>query len=346
MSTIKVNSIDPRNTGETVSVNGIAMPNAGTLANRNKIINGGMRISQRGSGAATLTETYPVDRFEQAFSTDGAVSFQTETTDVPAGFDYSIKGTVTTADGTVGSTQGWTIGQKIEGNNVTDLQLGTANAKSVTVSFWVKSSIAGVYCVTLRNGADNRAFVSEYTIISANTWEYKTITVAGDTSGTWDTTNGTGLEVIFCLSGGSSKQRTAGSWGTFADCSPNQTQLLQTLNANWLVTGVQLEAGTNATPFEHRCYDEELARCQRYYEVVRGGGFMYWVSGNYCGTNNFAVEKRATPATVSIQTVIHEFPTSSTWAAAGLTKQGFGVSRSGATDYLAVDATWEASSEL
>lgn len=266
MSTIKVNSIDPRNTGETVSVNGIAMPNAGTLANRNKIINGGMRISQRGSGAATLTETYPVDRFEQAFSTDGAVSFQKETTDVPAGFNFSIKGTVTTADGTVGSTQGWTIDQKIEGYNAADLLFGTANAKSVTVSFWVKSSVAGVYCVTLRNGADDRAFVSEYTISSADTWEYKTITVAGDTSGTWDKGNSTGLDVIFCLSGGSSKQRAAGSWGTFADCTSNQTQILETLNANWLLTGVQVEAGTNATAFEFTDFATELIKCERYFQ--------------------------------------------------------------------------------
>ena len=344
MSTIKVNSVDPRNTGETVSVNGIAMPNAGPLANRNKIINGDMSIAQR--GAPTGTDTYPADRFRQASNTQGAYTFARETTDVPTGFNYSLKATVTTADGTIGPSNGWVLLQKIEGYNVSELMYGTPNAKPITITFWVKSSVAGVYCATLRNGADNRCFVSEYTISSADTWEYKTITVAGDTSGTWETTNGSGLGLVFCLTGGSSKQRAAGSWGTFADCSSNQTQLLQTLNANWLVTGVQLEAGTNATPFEHRSYGEELARCQRYYEVIRGGGFMYWGSGNYCGSNNFAVEKRATPATVSIQTIIYEFPTSSTWSAAGLTKQGFGVNRSGATTYVAVDATWEATAEL
>tara|TARA_R110002096_G_scaffold18505_2_gene62976 strand:- start:1049 stop:2143 length:1095 start_codon:yes stop_codon:yes gene_type:complete len=304
MSTIKVNNIDPRNTGETVSVNSIAMPNAGTLGNRNKIINGGMRISVRGSGAATLTETYPVDRFEQAFSTDGAVSFQKEATDVPTGFDYSIKGTVTTADGTVGASQGWTIGQKIEGNNVTDLQFGTANAKSVTVSFWVKSSVAGVYCVTLRNGADDRAFVSEYTISSANTWEYKTITVAGDTAGTWSKLNGTGLDVIFCLAGGSSKQGTAGSWGAFADCTSNQTQILETLNATWLLAGVQLEAGTNATPFEHRNHGDELARCQRYFSWSDdGSGGCYEIgaaitSQRVAGPVKFMVPMRAAPTVI------------------------------------------------
>ena len=304
MSTIKVNNIDPRNTGETVSVNGLAMPNAGTLANRNKIINGDMRISVRGSGAATLTSTYPVDRFEQAVNTEGAFSFQKEATDVPAGFDYSVKGTVTTADGTTGSSNGWVLTQKIEGNNVTDLQFGTANAKSVTVSFWVKSSIAGVYCVTLRNGADDRAFVSEYTISSANTWEYKTITVAGDTTGTWNKTNGTGLDVIFCLTGGSSKQGTAGSWGAFADCTSNQTQILETLNANWLLTGVQVEAGTNATPFEYRNHGDELARCQRYFTWSDdGNGGCYEIgaainSERIAGPIHFNQTMRATPTVI------------------------------------------------
>ena len=315
------------------------------LGNRNKIINGDMRIAQR--GAPTGTDTYPVDRFRQASNTEGAYTFAQETTDVPTGFNYSLKATVTTADGTIGADNGLVLLQKIEGNDTADLLFGTANAKSITISFWVKSSVAGVYCVTLRNGADDRTFVSEYTISSANTWEYKTITVAGDTAGTWNTTTGTGIGLVFCLTGGANKQRAAGSWGTFADCSSNQTQLLQTLNATWLVSGVQLEVGTTATPFEYRNFGDELSRCQRYYEVLRGGGFMQWGTGNYCGSVGFAVQKRATPSSVLLQTTIYDFPTTATWAAVGLTSQGFGVQKSnGSTSFVAIDGTWEASAEL
>ena len=304
MSTIKVNNIDPRNTGETVSVNGLAMPNAGTLANRNKIINGNMSIAVRGTSAVTTNEAYPVDRFRQLVAnTSGAVTFQKETTDVPAGFDCAIKGTVTTADATTDATQRWSIDQKIEGYNVADLQFGTANAKSVTVSFWVKSSVAGIYCVTLL-GAGSRGYVSEYTISSANTWEYKTITVPGDTAGTWIVDNGVGLQVFFSLTGGSSLQQTAGSWGGLADCSSNQTQLLQTLNATWLVAGVQLEAGTNATPFEYRNHGDELARCQRYFTWSDdGNGGCYEIgaaisSERVAGPIHFKQTMRTTPTVI------------------------------------------------
>ena len=334
MSTIKVNSIDPRNTGETVSVNGIAMPNAGTLANRNKIINGDMSIAQR--GAPTGTDTYPADRFRQASNTEGAYTFAQEATDVPTGFNYSLKATVTTADGTIGPSNGWVLLQKIEGYNVSELMYGTSNAKPITITFWVKSSVAGVYCATLRNGADNRCFVSEYTISSADTWEYKTITVAGDTSGTWETTNNSGLGLVFCLTGGSSIQRAAGSWGTFADCSSNQTQLLQTLNANWLVTGVQLEAGTNATPFEYRNYGEELSRCQRYYQENMVG--IQTQTGSVLVTHNLVPEMRTTPSqtllvagTVVSGTVANSFgsptPRSYYYQMSGVTSGGYTVGR-------------------
>ena len=294
MSTIKVNNIDPRNTGETVSVNGLAMPNAGTLANRNKIINGDMRIAQRGTAAVTATGAYPVDRFRQLVgNTAGAVTFQQETTDVPAGFDYATKGTVTTADATTDATQRWSIDQKIEGYNVADLRFGTADAKSVTLSFWVKSSVAGVYCASLL-GASTRGFVNEYTINSANTWEYKTITVPGDTSGTWVVDNGTGLQVFFSLTGGSSLQGTAGSWqSNQKECTSNQTQLLQTLSATWLVAGVQLEAGTNATPFEYRDYGYELASCQRYFQLLQFGSGV--------GLNSTTIARQSWPLRVTMR---------------------------------------------
>ena len=307
------------------------------LGNRNKIINGDMRLAQRGTAAVTATAAYPVDRFRQLVeNTAGAVTFQQETTDVPAGFDYAIKGTVTTADATTDATQRWSIDQKIEGYNVADLRFGTANAKSVTLSFWVKSSVAGVFCVSLL-GAGSRGYVNEYTISSANTWEYKTITVPGDTSGTWDITTGTGLQVFFSLTGGSSLQGTAGSWqNVLKECSSNQTPLLQTLNATWLVSGVQLEVGTTATPFEHRTFGDELSRCQRYYQENMVG--VQTESGNVLVTHNLVPEMRATPSqallvagTVQSGTIANSFgsPTSRSYyyQMSGVTSNGYTVGR-------------------
>lgn len=263
-------TIDGTTNFSTLQVNSQNLPNAGSLSNRNLTINGDMRIAQRGTAAVT-TSGYPVDRWIQGFSTAGAVSSQQSTSVTPDDFGYSIACTVTTVDASTDAADQWNIQQHIEGYNVEQLLFGTANAKDVTVSFWVRGSVTGTYCMTLLGSSDgstiDRSRVSEYTINTANTWEYKTITVPGDTGGTWTTDNGRGLSVRFGLTAGSDFQQSTGSWGTTnAVGSSNQTQLLETLNATWYVTGVQLEVGTVATPFEHRSYGDELARCQRYYE--------------------------------------------------------------------------------
>jgi len=280
MSTLRVNNLQNTSTTDGgisidtsghVTVDGVAMPSAGPLSNRNKIINGDMRIAQRGTNAVTGTG-FPVDRWYQGFSTSGAVSAQYETASTPTGFQTAVKFTTTTADATTDATDQWNVNQIIEGFNSADLLFGTANAQDVTVSFWVRSSVTGTFCMVLLGSSDgttlDRSYVSEYTISSADTWEKKTITVPGDTGGTWTTNNGRGLVVRFGLTAGTNFQQAAGSWGT-ADVvgSSNQTQLLETLNATWYVTGVQLEAGTVATPFERRSYGQELSLCQRYYET-------------------------------------------------------------------------------
>ena len=266
------------------SINNLNYPTAGPLSNRNMLINGDMRIAQRGSSAVTGS-SYPVDRWLQGVNTSGAVSAQRSTAVTPDDFGYSIVCTVTTADATTGTTDFWNIQQIIEGFDAARLLFGTANAQSVTVSFWVRGSVTGTYCVILLGSSDgttlDRSYVSEYTIASADTWEYKTITVPGDTGGTWTTDNGRGLSVRFGLTAGSNFQQAAGSWGTTnAVGSSNQTQLLETLNATWYVAGVQLEVGSVATPFENRNYADELAKCQRYYQALgvrqsSGQGFSY-----------------------------------------------------------------------
>jgi hypothetical protein len=233
---------------------------------KNRIINGDMRIDQRNAGAAVTTSgAFPVDRFAVENSSDGAFSAQQDST-APTGFVNSLKVTVTTADASIGATQLLQIQHKIEGLNVADLAWGTANAKTVTLSFWVRSSLTGTFGGAIINSANDRSYPFTYTISSANTFEYKTITIAGDTSGTWLTTNGVGLKVNFGLGIGSTYSGTAGLWaGALYLSATGATAPLSTLNSTFYITGVQLEQNTSATPFERRLFNQELANCQRYY---------------------------------------------------------------------------------
>jgi len=254
--------------------NGITFPDstdqgtgyANGIGFRNRIINGDMRIDQRNAGAAvTVAGSYPVDRFLMQFSTDGAFSAQRSTT-APAGFTNSLVVTTTTADGTLAASQQMVLQHHIEGFNVADLGFGTASAKSVTISFWVRSSLTGTFGGSLKNSAANRSYPFTYTISVADTWEQKSVTVAGDTSGTWLTDNGIGLTVSFGLGVGTDRSGTAGAWNSNNNNSATgAVSVIGTLNATWYITGVQLEVGSVATPFERRPYGTELALCQRYY---------------------------------------------------------------------------------
>jgi hypothetical protein len=244
---------------------------------RNRIINGQMTIDQRNAGASVTvnvsSRVYGVDRwFGFGEATDGVFTIQQDTV-VPVGFNNSLKVTTTTADASVGASQFYLLGQSIEGFNFADLNWGTANAKTITLSFWVRSSLTGQFGGSLMNGASNRSYPYTYTINAANTFEYKTVTIAGDTSGTWvGATNGIGANVWFDLGCGSSNIGTAGAWsGSSFYGATGDTKLISTLSATFYITGVQLEVGTQATSFEYRQYGTELALCQRYYQKSYSG---------------------------------------------------------------------------
>jgi hypothetical protein len=237
------------------------------VGTRNRIINGAMEIDQRNAGASSIpVDTYTLDRWEVREDTDGAVTCQRDT-DAPSGFKNSLKITVTSTDSSLTGTQRLFVRQPIEGNNVADLGWGTANAKTVTLSFWVKSSVTGTFAGALGNNGNARNYVFTYSINSANTWEYKTVTITGDTSGTWLTDTGMGVGLFFALAMGPDySTSTVNSWKTGVSFSATgATSLIATSGATWQVTGVQFELGSTATLFERRPFGVELTLCQRYY---------------------------------------------------------------------------------
>ena len=235
---------------------------------KNRIINGAMVIDQRNAGAAVTcdnNQVYAVDRFYAEDNSDGIFTVQ-QVADAPTGFLNSLKATITTADASLAGTQFAAFCQQIEGYNFADFNFGTANAQTFTLSFWVKSSLTGTFGGSFRNSADNRCYPFSYTISTANTWEKKTITVAGDTTGTWLTTNGIGLKVWFSLGAGATYSSTAGSWQSSLFVSTTGTvSVIGTLSATFQITGVQLEQNTVATPFERRLIGTEIELCQRYF---------------------------------------------------------------------------------
>ena len=306
MSTLAVNAITDSTGGNTATINS-ATPTVYNTMGKNRIINGAMEIDQRNAGsAATVTNDYVLDRFKIYEQTDGAISTQQVTT-VPAGFKNSMKITVTTADSSLAANQLTSIFQPIEGLNCTDLSWGTSDAKTVTLSFWVRSSLTGTFGGCLSNGAVDRSYVFQYTVNSADTWEQKSITVAGDTSGTWLTTNDVGVYVLWSLGDGTDYQGTANAWqaGSKRSASGN-VNLLGTNGATWYITGVQLEVGSVATEFERRPYGMELALCQRYYFVLapkatlQPTGVASYYNNTYLATNVcFPTTMRSSPTVVS-----------------------------------------------
>jgi hypothetical protein len=246
----------------------------GAIGFKNRLINGAMVIDQRNSGASvTITDfgsVYTLDRWRFFENTDGVITAQQSTT-APVGFTNSLLVTVSTADTSIAAGQLAVFEQKIEGFNIADLGWGTANAKTVTLSFWVRSNLTGTFGGSLRNSNDTRSYPFSYTINSANTFELKTVTIAGDTSGTWNTTNGIGIHVTFGLAVGSNFLGTAGSWsGSNLQSSTGQSNLLATIGNTFYITGVQLEVGSAATNFDVRSYGTELGLCQRYYWKIAG----------------------------------------------------------------------------
>jgi hypothetical protein len=258
-----------------------------------------MQIDQRNAGAAVTVGAgaYTLDRWFSYDLSDAVFTVQ-QVSDAPTGFVNSAKVTITTADASIGAAQYNYFHQRIEGLNISDLAWGTASAASVTLSFWVRSSLTGTFGGALHNSAYNRSYPFTYAISSANTWEKKTVTIAGDTSGTWLTTNGIGVVVNFDLGTGTDNTGTAGAWVGAGNIGADSTvQLASTLNATWYITGVQLEKGSIATSFDVLDYGRSLMQCQRYYFKETGTlyGGMFASTSGFAGAACLPVTMRASP---------------------------------------------------
>jgi hypothetical protein len=274
----------------TLTVNGAAV--SGFTGFKNRIINPEMDIDQRNAGASvtpTNDGAYTLDRWQVSLSAASKFSLQQSST-APTGF---INSTLITSLSAYSVPSGgyFMFNQAIEGLNSADLAWGTASAATVTLSFWVRSSLTGTFGGAIQNSAQNRAYPFSYTISSANTFEYKTVTIPGDTTGTWLTTNGVGMFVRFGLGVGSTFSATAGAWAAGQFFAPTgATSVVGTNGATFYLTGVQLERGSNATSFEFRDYGRELAMCQRYYSII-------YVAADWDG-NTFAAQGITYPVTM------------------------------------------------
>lgn len=274
------------------SVAGVSL-GAGNATNfKNRVINGDMRIDQR-NGGATVTITgnpqYTLDRWAAIMISASKVSIGQNAGGVtpPAGFSKYL-GITSLAATSVGSTDYYYIQQKIEGLNTTDLNWGTANAKTVTLSAWVYSSLTGTFGGSLRNDAQNRSYPFTYTISAANTWTQISVTIAGDTSGTWTTTTAGGIDVIFSQGMGSTFQGTAGAWAAANYGSATGTvNVVSTNGATFYITGIQFEVGSSATGFDFRNYGVELLMCQRYFQYLGGSSSTQIIATTWAfGPNN------------------------------------------------------------
>ena len=315
-----------KGTGEvTAKVNGSDVFNASSnFGFKNRIINGAMVIDQRNGGASVTNvsgNVYTLDRWQANGDIASKFTIQQNAASVtpPAGF-INYLGITSSSAYSVGAAESFVIRQKIEGLNVADFGWGAAGAATVTLSFWVRSSLTGTFGGSLLNSGQTRSYPFTYTISVANTWEQKSVTIAGDTSGTWLKTSGIGIEIDFGLGAGSTASGTAGAWaGTAYASATGAVSVVGTSGATFYITGVQLEKGSTATSFDYRPYGTELALCQRYFEPfnIRLRSGIDGVTGTQRGTGYFKVTKRATPTiTGTVYSTITE-----------TTTDGFNISR-------------------
>lgn len=282
---------------------------SGLYGFKNRLINSAMMIDQRNAGASVTPSsngTYLVDRWNLTFSQASKFSAQQNAGSVtpPAGY-INYLGLTVASSVSVGAGDYFAVQQIIEGLNVADLAWGTASAATVTLSFWVRSSLTGTFGGALSNSAGNRSYPFTYTISSANTWEQKSVMITGDTTGTWLTTNGAGIYLRLGLGAGATYSGTAGSWAASNYfTATSAVSVVGTGSATFYLTGVQLEKGSTATSFDYRPYGTELQLCQRYYEqfiVGSGTPDNIVLSGVLIGSNCtatvfFKVTKRANPS--------------------------------------------------
>lgn len=287
---------------------------------KNRLINGNMAIDQRNAGASAANTGgglgYFLDRWG-GFNSDASkytVQQNAGSVTPPANFNYYL-GITSSSAFSLGSTSQFQMGQAIEGYNMADFGWGTANAKPITLSFWVRSSLTGAFAVAFRNSGSPsyRSYLSTFTVNSANTWEQKTITVSGDTGGTWNSANGAGMYLTFCLGAGSTfTTSTTGSWiaGNFINVT-GVNNLVSVNGATLYITGVQIEVGTVASSFDFRPVGTELILCQRYFEEVNLGAVATsyitmgaaWTSSQTEGVIRWSVAKRATPSCTVVNQV-------------------------------------------
>ena len=304
MSTIKTNAILDASGGNTTTINGTT-PTAYNTMGKNRIINGAMEIDQRNAGASvnnTNGNLYTLDRLNTFGSQASKFSVQQSTT-APTGFTNSAKITSLSAY-TVGASEIFRLQQVIEGFNCSDLAWGTASAKTVTLSFWVRSSLTGTFGGSLVMGpSGGLAYPYSYTINSADTWEQKSITISGPTTGAWSGTgNGNFVQLNFGLGVGSTYSGTAGAWSAVANYNSvtGATSVVGTSGATFYITGVQLEVGSTATEFERRPYGTELALCQRYYTksfntlTAPSNGSSTTTLSTYYGAYTSAIDRPST----------------------------------------------------
>ena len=327
----------------------LARTGASGGGSKNMVINGDMRIDQRNNGSAVSAHNanlFPVDRFRCLENTDGSVSMQ-RVTDAPTGFEYSLKFTVTGTDTSLTTNQFTRALHPIEGHNISHLNWGTSNAKTCTLSFHVKSSVAGQYYINIFNNAANRSMVKGYTIDAANTWEKKEITIIGDQTGTWLTDNSAGIYIGWSQGSGPTYHTTTldAYQGSFVMVKSDQTNLTATNGATWQLTGVQFELGEKATDFEHRSYADEIGKAQRYYWTTPPSpSNNQYYANQYTATHKFItvdlpVQMRATPtATYALVsgTAVNYLPDHNHWKA--YVTSGYTDTATYKTNYVNLDA--------
>jgi len=284
--------------GTSVAGSNLGAGNASLMKNR--LINGSMTVDQRNAGASVTPTNgvFSVDRWSAQLTQASKFSFQQNAGSVtpPVGFTKYL-GVTSLSAYSVLSSDYFLVKQNIEGFNSADLGWGTANAKTVTLSFWAYSSLTGTFSVGIYNAAGTSCYPATYTISAANTWQQVSITVAGSTAATWNTDNSIGITVAFGLGAGSTYSATANTWnnsGSFTPFATGATSVVGTNGATFYITGVQLEVGSSATGFEYRQYGQELALCQRYFQKTNADMYASTANFGYL-TWQFKVSMRASP---------------------------------------------------